>query len=891
MKYFSILLAFTLAGNVNAQVFSQAQFLSSTPFELKGALLIDLDGDGDLDALAGGVGFNDSGIETWVNNNGQFELVNGNIPFSQFGGGVFAAADVDSDGDMDFATVIESTLVVFRNNGTGQFASPSILESDAGDVRSIAFGQLDAVLGPEMVITRIDSEDVLLYANDGAGNYGPAITVTTESVDPIDALIGDFNGDGLNDISVACLNSCDVTWHENFGSLSFGPQVSLGMDQIGTYKLALGDFDENGHLDIASVGFGSDDLSVFYNNGGGSFQPRTVISTNVDGATNLATGDFNDDGNLDLCVGAENINLPTLFLGDGSGNFLEILLEDNGSVSNPEAYLAGDVDGDGLLDLVTASQNDNKLAWFKQKPELVSDLENPFEDQQVINKPASRVNDLVAADLDGDGKDDLLTTEGSSGRVAWYKNNLPEAFGEHEVLLDLNEGLAGLDAGDIDGDGTMDIVVSNVQDSSVVLYYNQGGGTSFSEAIIDQGLDGPYGPVLADLDNDGDLDILQSSGWDETVYIYPNLGAGTFGGRITLCNDCLFSTAIAAKDLNGDNLPEVLVYVGQNQEVVIYENLGNLTFGIPELIIDNINGCRDIQFSDFDNDGDLDVFASGIFVNRIKYAENLGNLNFAAETEVPFLVQSVYSIQFLDVDQDGQEDIAYTDFFSNRILYIRIENGNFVERKAIDNNAYQNPSSLLAADFAGDGIPDIVSGYWNYVAFYENLASPCVSLIPENLEVSFQNNMVTFSWDPIPDTEGCRITVQNQQGMVNGRNIIGQDVSGFSAPQGALTGGPDFSWRVVCACSLFPLELTSNSSVGFFSFPQGLVLFPNPAQESLSVQFESGFDPSGTNFRITDLQGRTVREGIYSSHINLSELDMGYYLIEIDGKVSRFLKD
>jgi hypothetical protein len=890
VKYCFILALLLFAGNANAQAFSQPQFLSSTPFELKSALLIDLEGDGDLDALSGGTGFNADGIETWVNNNGQFILVTGNIPFSQFGAGVFAAADIDMDGDMDFATVIEGNLVVYSNDGNGQFANPTILDSEAADVRSIAFGQLDATAGSEIVVTRIDNEDVLLYANDGAGNYGAAITVTTASVDPIDARIGDLNGDGLNDIAVACLNGCDVTWHENLGSLNFSTQLTAGLGQTGTYELALADFDNNGSLDIASVGFGSDDLSVFLNDGGGLFGAQTIISINVDGATNLASGDFNGDGHADLCVGAENIDYPTLFLGNGSGAFTELYLDKTGSVSNPEEYLAGDIDGDGKTDLLTASQDDNKLSWFRQKPGTILPNANPFQRQRIINKPASQVNDLATADIDGDGAADLISTERASGRVVLYRNEAAGSLGEHEVLLQLNEGLAGLDVGDVNGDGAIDLVVSNNPDSAVVLYLNQGDGSVFTEVIIDQGLDGPYSPVLADLDDDGDLDILQASGWDQAVYIYPNTGAGDFGTRLTLCNDCLFSTALAAKDLNGDNLPEILVYVAQNQWVELYENLGDLTFGIPEVIINNINGCRDIKFSDFDDDGDTDVFSCGIFVNRIKYAENTGDLNFLPEADIPFGVNSAYAIEFLDVDLDGEEDLAYADFFSNQIRYIRIESGDFVERRSVDNSAYQNPTSLLAADFDGDGAEDLVGGYWNYLALYENLAGTCSALSPENLNVEIENNTANFSWDPVPNTAGCRISLQNQQGQLIQQNIFGTEVSEFSAPVSALPGGPSFTWRVQCACSISPLELTANSPVDFFSVPQGLKVYPNPVQENLSVIFESGFTPSGKSYRITDLQGRIVKEGIYTPQLNLINLESGFYLIEMDGRVSRFFK-
>lgn len=884
---FITLLFFSYSGFT--QSFAQPEFLSSTPFELRGALLIDLEGDGDLDALAGGVGFNAAGIETWENNNGEFSLVAGNIPFSNFGSGILAAADIDMDGDEDFAAIVDANLVWYANNGSGQFSNPTIVDSDMGDVRSITFGQLDLTAGPEMVVARIDAEDVLAYANDGNGNFGSAITVSSNSQDAIDAVIGDFSGDGLNDIAVACLNGCDVTWHENLGALTFGPQTILTTALNGAYRLALEDYDENGHLDIAVVAFGSDDLSVFFNAGSGVFGPQTVISDHVDGATSLAVGDFNNDGDVDLCVGIENGNFPFLFLGNGAGVFTELLIDEVGSVDNPEQFLAGDVDGDGKMDLVTASQDDNKLSLFRQNPGAVAAGTNPFLHQQLINQPASRVNDQASGDIDGDGLNDLITTERTTGQVTWYKNDASGSLGGRQVLLDLNEGLAGLDVGDINGDGAADAVVANIPDSTVAIYINQGSGVSFAEIIIDQGLDGPYSPYLSDLDNDGDLDILQASGWDQEVYIYENLGNGIFGSRIVLCDDCLFSTGLAAEDLNDDGLPEVLVYVGQNQEVEIYENLGALTFGTPELIIDNVNGCRDIAILDYDDDGDLDVFSSGIFTNRIRYAENLGNLNFAADVEVPFNVVGVYSFAVLDADFDGDDDLAYADFFANQIRLIVIEEGEFVERRTVD-NVFENPVTLIAEDYNGDGIDDLVSGFRNYLAFYGNEANSCSTVRPENLQVNFTANTVTFSWDPISGTEACRITVQNQLGQTSQRTIFGTEPSSFSAPLSALTAGPGYNWRVQCACSLSPLRATAPSLVSFFLEPQELIVFPNPASESVQVQFESGVNPSGQNYTITDLQGRVLMQGVYSNEVNLGSLEKGYYLLGMDGKVSRFFK-
>ncbi|MCH2216311.1 MAG: T9SS type A sorting domain-containing protein [Flavobacteriales bacterium] len=888
---FFLAVYFLLSPLCNSQSFSPPEYLSSTPFELRTAALIDLDGDDDLDALAAGVGFNASGIETWINNGSSFSLVEGNIPFSNLGTTVLGVADINMDGSEDFAAVIQENLVWFANNGSGQFSNPIIIADNLGDVRSITFGQLDAVAGDEIVITRIDSEDVLLFANNGSGDFGNAITVTTESVDPIDAQIGDLNGDGMNDIVVACLNSCDVTWHENLGGLNFGLQTSLGTAQIGTYKLALSDFDQNGQLDIASVGFGSDDLSIWFNSGSGVFGTRTVISTNVDGATNLALGDFNDDGNDDLCVGAENSAFPTLFLGDGLGSFTEIVLEKIGTVNNPEQYLTGDVNNDGKIDLLTASQDDNKLSLFLQKATVASNT-NPFFNQFIVNKPASGVNRLASSDIDGDGAVDLITSDRLSGKINWYQNIGNGSLESQKTLLELSEGISGVAAGDLNEDGFADLVVASRTDSSVTVYINGGASLFFSSSILDTDLDGPYSPVLSDLDADGDLDILQAVGWDESVYIYENQGNGTFGSRQVLCDNCLFSTGLAAADLNGDELPEILVYVGQNQEVEMYENLSGLSFGAPQLIVDNVNGCRDIEVFDFDADGDLDVFVGALFVDRIKYAENIGGLNFEPEAEVPYNVVGVYDLEVLDVDLDGDEDLAYADFLANQTRIILMEDGEFVERRSVD-NVFENPINLLAEDFNGDGSKDLCSGFRNYVAYYANEAKDCSSFRPENLEVEFLSNSVLLTWDPIPGTVACRVTVQeNVPGaQPQSQNIFEPSPSSFNIPLNFLTAGSDYNWRVQCACELSPLDITAPSLVDFFSLPGIIEVFPNPTQETIQIKSASHEEFYGKSFTITDLQGRTLSEGIYNKAIDVNLLPSGYYLLKIGSESTRFLKN
>lgn len=890
MKTSLITLALCAFGTaILAQPFAEAEYLTSTPFILNGAALIDLDGDGDLDAFSSGTGFNGSGIETWVNTNGTFDLKENNIPLSQTGTGVFGIGDIDADGDEDFATVISENFVWYANDGMGNFSPPSIIDTNVGDIRNIELVDIDGNPGLDLIVTRLTTDDVAAYANDGNGSFGSAVIVTTQSVDPIDVLAGDFDGDGLLDLAVACLNSCDVTWHKNLGGLNFGPQISLGIDQIGTYKLALGDFDENGHLDIASIGFGSDDVSVFFNSGAGNFGSRTIISTSVDGPVDLAVGDFNSDGHADLCVGTQEELYPIYFEGDGSGDFTQISLFETGSVSSSQQLLAGDVNGDGKMDIVTASSYDNKLALLEQKQGVIAPGAVPFFGQQLINKSAPGVSEIILADIDGDGLEDILSTERSSGRVTWYPNLSTGSFDQQEVLLFLDEGLSGLAADDMDGDGFLDLIVSNDGDSSVTLYLNQGDGSTFIPILIDDELDEPYSPFLSDLDNDGDQDIIVAVGWDAQVYIYPSNGDGSFGARITLCEYCLFSKMVSAKDLNGDGLPEVLVYVGQNQQIVMYENLGGLAFGESEVIIGSFNGARDVEYFDYDEDGDLDVFASAIYDSRINYAENLGGLNFAPEAEVPFNINQAHDLEIFDVDQDGDMDLLMTGGFSNSMLIIYMEDGEFIEKRKFA-TVYYNPTSLLSGDFNQDGKPDAIACFGNFVAFFSSQALTCAALRPSNTEAVVTATSVDFSWDPVPASAACRISVRDNMGEITERNIVGLEPSSFTAPLGYFNTGSGYNWRVRCACSLNPIVPTESSAWNSFYIPFQMNLFPNPAEDQLRIEFSDGETPSGQSFRIFDIMGRTMHEGIYTNQINLEGLESGYYLVEVDGRISKFFK-
>jgi len=877
---------FTVSIISTAQDFSNPDYLSSTPFEIGSAAVGDFDGDGDIDGILSGYGFNTSGTEVWINNNGTFDLMSGSYPGSNSGAAKLEPADIDGDGDLDLFCAQNNTIRWYANNGNAVFSSPILIQNNVADVRQISAGELNNLPGIDIAVAFIDNDRVSIYFNNGSGGFSSQNIVSNISTDVIDVRIADFDNDGLNDLLVACLNGCDVTWHKNLGSGNFGPQQILTTSQIGTNSLDAADFDGDGDMDIVSVGYGSDDLSYFENLGSGVFGSRIIVSNTIDGPLFLVVADFTNDGNPDVVVSAQNTSVVNVFEGNGAGGFAQSTIA-NGFVSNAKEVLAADMNGDGLIDFVSASDGDNKFAFFPQNAPI-SHPSSIFGQQQFINKSAAGVNDLASVDVDNDGFMDLVSSSRSDGKIAWYRNNSYNGFEQQQVLHRFPVGVSGFVNGDLNGDGLSDFLVTNTADGTFQMLTNLGGGMVSAPILLDGGFNQPFRPAVADLDNDGDLDIILPVRIDYSIFIYYNNGNGTFAPRITLCSDCGGVDLVVAKDMNGDNFPEIFYNSAFNQQIEFYQNLGSQNFGPSQLIISNLNGAKSIVFLDYDGDGDEDVFAAGIFDPKINYAENLGNLSFSAAQEVPFVATSPWDLAVLDIDLDGDDDLAYSNFFGNKINTIIIEQGSFLSRNVVD-NPYENPSRLAVGDWNGDGKTDLAAIFRNYVVTYQNLGTSCIELAPQNLTSTFNANSITLSWTPVPGTVACRVSGYVTVNPVPlSQDVFGTEPSSLTVPLSYFNTGVPYVWRVRCACELSPIVPTGNSAFVSFTVPSGLAIYPNPAIDVISLTATTSFsdvsDFVGRIYEVFDLQGRTLMEGTYGHNIDISNLANGAYILRIHGE-------
>ncbi|KXN98179.1 hypothetical protein LS48_13030 [Aequorivita aquimaris] len=146
-----------------------------------------------------------------------------------------------------------------------------------------------------------------------------------------------------------------------------------------------------------------------------------------------------------------------------------VIIDDTFLPNGPFSVHAADIDGDGYMDLLSASRDDNKIAWYKNNGA------GNFQTQQAISTNANLAISVYAADIDGDGDVDVLSASFDDDKIAWYENTDGQGSFSTERTISLNaDGAEMVFAADIDGDGDMDVLSTSGGDDKIAWYENLG---------------------------------------------------------------------------------------------------------------------------------------------------------------------------------------------------------------------------------------------------------------------------------------------------------------------------------------------------------------------------------------------------------------------------------
>lgn len=269
------------------------------------------------------------------------------------------SGDFNGDYQTDLAAAIsDNAISIFPGVGDGNFLAPLNLSYNASP-SSIASSDIDADGVLDVVTTNRAGPDISIFKGNGDGTFqepkslflnGPPWNAIPEGLAFVD-----LNHDEIQDLVVANGNGSAVTVLLGYPNGLFGQFTLMIAPGWYTTSVAAADLDEDGNPDII-VGNWDTTISVFLGNGEGNFGAPITYSTGpaiTGGETNLATSDFNGDGHVDLAVSLGNEFRISFFEGRGDGSFHDVYnIPISEERSGANSIALADIDGNGRMDVL-----------------------------------------------------------------------------------------------------------------------------------------------------------------------------------------------------------------------------------------------------------------------------------------------------------------------------------------------------------------------------------------------------------------------------------------------------------------------------------------------------------------------------------------------------------
>ncbi|MGI8772270.1 MAG: FG-GAP repeat domain-containing protein [Acidobacteriaceae bacterium] len=534
-------------------------------------------------------------------------------------------ADFNGDGRPDIAVSSTASdtaggIQILLNTGNGSFSTGQAF-APAQYTKALTSGDFNGDSKRDLVVQGTAGIQILLGKGDG--NFSPGKTVSSNTASAF-ADSGDLNHDGHLDFAVAQGNSVSVWLGKGDGSFTQAPSLSnpqparSGNGMTQPVSLLIQDFNRDGDLDIAIANDGNGGpAEIFSGKGNGTFSYSRIYN-GVAGPYGIAAADVNHDGNLDIIGEGTH-----LLIGTPSGYFKGA---ETAYTPIPQSMVSADFNGDGIPDVAVVNQS---LCATCQGSVTVFGGTGKGYFSTSKTYPIILTHGVISAgDVNGDGHMDLVVTRSNRPEA----EAPPKISGDTVVLLGKGDGsfapaktytLLGQAAVgvvtnaayllDVNHDKRLDLV----GDWGVAL--GNGNGTFKNPVALPSGILNISSILEGDLNKDGNVDLVllgDASGPNGFGgFFFTLLGNGK--GSFVLSHSQPLSTAIGGMiltDMNRDGKLD-LVYTSSDQgqpsnatpsQVVVQLGRGDGTFG-SGTSTDTLRFGSNLVAADFNRDGHTDI--------------------------------------------------------------------------------------------------------------------------------------------------------------------------------------------------------------------------------------------------------------------------------------------